>query len=100
MLLPPLALVAAVTSTITTAAATEDFVRQEVRPAEREEAANAERLRREGHVGRKDAEARLRAACAQTTQAARREALGGAQTPQTCQDATSRSAVRGGQRGR
>ena len=64
MLLPPLALVAAVTSTITTAAATEDFVRQEVRPAEREEAANAERLRREGHVGRKDAEARLRAACA------------------------------------
>ena len=33
-------------------------------------------------------------------QAARREALGGAQTPRTCQDATSRSAVRGGQRGR
>ena len=33
-------------------------------------------------------------------EAARREALGGAQTPRTCQDATSRSAVRGGQRGR
>ena len=33
-------------------------------------------------------------------EAARREALGGAQTPKTCQDATSRSAVRGGQRGR
>ena len=84
---PPISLVAALTCSITTAAATSEFVRKEVmqaasepsvsgpppigtlpalqvRPKEQVQTADAERRKRERSTGRREAEERLRAACA------------------------------------
>ena len=62
--MPPLGMVAALASSVATAAATEDFVRREIRPVERDQAAAAERKKRERRARKREAEARLRVAVA------------------------------------